>query len=314
MALIGTPQLLTTEGGVDEFFRTSYTRSFYVYATTDEDIPFILINLGFGIYSAHPDDATARCTSIKVSNPRKGFYDSVANPGGAGSPPANGTACYQWDVVSEYGPWNPIEHTEDGDPAAQPVEIKMNGVNYEQIVDIDIYGNPIVNTAGDYFDPPVTRDQTRCVLEVTRNETGFSPSTIFAYANRVNSAIWNGFPPYTVKIAPPQVVPMWSQFTSEIYSRISYTFEYDAAGWDKTLLNQGTRYLKYGGGYGGGAGTYRFNARDDKGELVTTPVLLDSLGRLLAQPINASNVVVLTYPIYQRLNFSVLGMDDIFTY
>jgi hypothetical protein len=299
----------------DHFYRTG-TRTFRVWATTDYDEVHVGTNLGIGIYNTHPSDSGMKVVNIAVGLdcPNIVYYDSRANPGGAGSPPANGTQCYQWRATVTYGPWNPIEHTNDGDPTAQQIEIKMNGVNYEQIVDLDVYGNPVVNTAGDYFDPPVTRDQTRCVLEVTRNEVGFSPATIYTYANKVNLATWNGFAARTVKIAPPSVVPMWSQFSSEVYSRVTYTFEYDPDGWDKTVLNQGNRYLSYGGGGCGGGGAVRYNARDDKGDLVTSPVLLDSLGRKLTQPINESNVVVLTYQIYETLDFSVLGMDSIFTY
>ena len=65
-------------------------------------------------------------------------------------------------------------------PLLQPIDVKWSNRSQEIVADIDINGNPVVNTAGDPFDPPLMEDDPRPVLTIVRNEAIFNQARAVA--------------------------------------------------------------------------------------------------------------------------------------
>lgn len=281
---------------INEKFERTYTRQYIVISDdiTDDEY-FIRTNLGFSLFSGHPDDAGARLKTISVQE-----QEPLTDARGDGTHHHGA----KWSATLEYGLINPIETTTTGSPEAQPIEVAINGEIYTQICDFDISGNPIVNTAGDPFDPPVERDQTRCRIEITQNLStlatgGSNPiATLLGYANSINNDVWFGFPVKTVKFQPPIIVPKYSQFADVIYYRVTYVFDYNPDTWTKKVENVGYRQLVTVSGV-----TTQQPILID-GAFATAPAYLDASGHYIPPPINSSDIDELSFDIYSQIDFT----------
>jgi hypothetical protein len=311
MGLLTLPQLEDDESTIDDQYVRTYTRTYRVYADTGSDSHYVRNNLGISIALSHPDDLQALCKGIKVRLATKTavtFYD-VNDPTNVN----NGTLAFSWLATVEYGLWNPLEHSSDGDPINQPMRFRLEGVNtpepiWETIPDDAGATKPICNSAGDYFDPPVEGDVLRLTMRVQRNERLPAIATLLKLANNVNRDVWNGFPARTVKI-DPIVLPEreYSQVSDSIYYPMEYTFQIRFDTWDKVLLDQGKRRLVTSGGT-----TTLQNILID-GIPTTSDVLLNGSGAALPSPIVPANVVYMAFEIYQKTDFTVLDMDMLFS-
>jgi hypothetical protein len=281
---------------INENFERTYTRNFIVISDDiADDEYYIRTHLGISLFAGHPDDAAARLKSISVQEGER-----LSDARGDGS----GHAGAKWNATLEYGLIHPLETTTTGIPENQPIEVSINGEIYEKAIDLDIAGNPIVNKAGDKFDPPVVRDQTRCRIEITQNLStlsagGANPiAVLLGYANSINSDVWFGFPVKTVKFQPPTIVPKYSQFSDVVYYRVTYTFDFDPEGWTKQVENAGFRQLVTSGGV-----TTQQPILVD-GAFATSACYLDAVGHYLPPPINSSTFVVLSFDVYQAIPFT----------
>lgn len=63
----------------------------------------------------------------------------------------------------------------------------------------DIFGKPFVNSAGEMFDPPLTRPISLPVLRCTRPVLNFNPALANSYVDAINSQQWGPWPAYSVK-------------------------------------------------------------------------------------------------------------------
>jgi hypothetical protein len=311
MGLYTAPQLEDDESTIDDQYVRTYTRTYRVYADLASDSWYVRNNLGIAIADSHPNDTRALCKAIKVKLATKTAvaFQDVTNPTNT----HNGSLAFSWLATVEYGLWNPLDHSADGDPVNQPLRYRLEGVNtpepvWETIADEDGVKHPVVNSAGDYFDPPVETDVLRLTLRVQRNEAGPSIATILELANKVNDAEWNGFPARTVKL-DPIVLPEreYSQVTGAIYYPMEYTFQIRFDTWDKIVLDQGKRRLVESSGT-----TTLENILVD-GIPTTSDVLLDGSGQALPRPVDPAAVVYKSFEIYQKTDFGALDMDSLFT-
>lgn len=305
MGLIGLPQYLDDDAAIDEkFFRTS-KRTFRLWATDDMNAMQVRAALPISLYSAHPSDSGAKLKGIGVSldPPGKVQYDAAKNPGGAVTPPDNGTWVLQWKATLDYGPVNPQEVSEDGDPTNQPIQVFYEGQTFQDPADEDKDGNPVVNSAYDYFDPPIMRDKTRVIVRAIRNELSFSGSLAASLADCVNSdQILDAgggvvFDVRTLKTSFPRGVPKWSQFLGANYYEVEYIFTVNHDTWDFRTLNQGYRELDPS------ASTKRRQILVE-GQPATSPVLLDSSGHALLPPVDHTNVNYVKSRVYKEISFA----------
>lgn len=289
-------RLKKVSGGIDDQYRKTSTRVYQVQATPDTDEFGVIASLGIAIFSLHPSYTRAICTAIdaELASDTLAFFSDPTNPAN----PDNGAAVLVWNLTVRYGPWNPLEHTDTGDPVDQPPEVSIEGVTFEKAVDMDINGVPVLNSAGDYFDPPVTKDEARVVIRITKNFASFTGADVLAYSNKTNGDVFYGYPIHSLKVAPPRAQQLFSQFTGSTYTRVEFQLEFNPDGWKKKVINLGLRQL---GSVGGSEALVPILFG---GVPATAPALLDEDGHALAPPVTKDNVLVLEFDIYEELDFT----------
>lgn len=250
----------------------------YGYANEILPVPYV---------STHPIYPVMLCRGIRVYQDRQ--------------------APRKWEIDATYSsqPLTGPEKDQTVNPVNRPAKIKWRTQAYRKAVDKDINGRAIVNSAGDYFDPPPEADRSHWVAMIRKNVTAV-PAAILGYDNPVNS---KGFTIQGLTVAPKvaklldiEISDLQVEGEYEFYT-FDYALEFRPAGWNLKPLDQGYRYK---------SGSDRKNILDNSTppRPVTSPRLLDGAGNVLANP-TTSNAVFLDYEIDDAKDFSILpGLDE----
>lgn len=331
MALRSIGQAPGTSAHFDQDFLRGSLRVYLALFDVGDDEMYVIRHCGFAIYQVHPSDSQQLVLDIKA--------DLVAHNT---TDPATNALANLWKIELQYGPWNPLEHPVDGNPLNLPTRFRMDFTTAEVAAFEDVDGNPIVNSAGDPYDPPLTREVTRATLTAMRNETPASVdlATLAALSNTLNADVWNGFPPKTVRLAPiklPEIA--FSQVNNSFYFPMEYVFDINFDTWVKQVLNAGFRQLDADGNLvpiliNGQPATVPVPL-DEEGHAILTPEFVDSGGDVPpdsdpggesgevpggGEPpsggtgvSSASNFVVDAYDLIRTSDFSALHLDNLFT-
>ncbi len=323
MGQFGPLQLISAEFSKDDHYQRSGSRTYRAAFDVDSDEVLVLNSIAFlpggpvlNVNQSHPSDRLAIVRQISVGQEvqepvryaqHDDFGQEVANAN-------TGRWCYLWAIKLDFGPWSPLEHSPDGNPLHVPVRFALEGVNVPvplfQDVNVDGNGNgtPIVNSAFDYFDPPVEGDDLQYVLTVTRNEpASLDIPSVMARSNKLNAAAWNGFDPKTVKCDPvkfPEIA--YSQEANVFYYPMQYVFRIRADTWRKAVLDQGTRKIDPANP------TKRRTILID-GTPATSPVMLNGSGGDLPPPLDPAQIKVFQFDIYKTTDYGAFDMDAMFT-
>lgn len=203
----------------------------------------------------------------------------------------------QWTVTLNYGPYVPF----DQDPSLWPIKVSFGGERTEKVIYFDKGGGAIVNSAGDPFDPPITIDDSRSTMTVTRNElvSVFDLTLAEMYRDKINIADWNGFEALTVKCGIISTSePQYDSNARVYYYTVTYPFMIDRKGWIKKILDAGCNELDPTSGLP----TPIMN----KGQQVSDPVPLDGSGHRNPP---AADPVTIEVDAYEEVDFSGLNID-----
>lgn len=140
---------------------------------------------------------------------------------------------YDWNVDCVY------KSTElRTNPLLEPIQesVTWNGVEIETDKYYD--GSYIVNTAGMLLDDPATKIDNRPVITYSLNQLVFPFSLAAQVRNSVNSTLWKGFAPRTIKISSMGTERVFDGKFG-IYYRVSYTFEHNPETYDFSSLSLG---------------------------------------------------------------------------
>lgn len=225
--------------------------------------------------SIHPSDNFAYLQSIEVDN-----FAPYAG----------------WKVTLTYS----TERELSEEPTQDPALTEWDGELYQRPLVIDKDGDAVCNSAGDPFDPPVMRDDSRLVSTTVKNMTAV-PTWIMSYADAVNSDAFtlDGFPVGVgqAKMQRPRVSKPMIRNNIQ-YREVTFVIQYREGGWLSEPLDIGFRKLD---------GSNRVNITDSNGDFVTAPVPLDGSGDVLADP-SPTNNVTLSFTQYTTLPFSILPL------
>jgi hypothetical protein len=187
-----------------------------------------------------------------------------------------------WIVTIEYGPYSALfaGGGPTQNPLLQPIDVSWQTRSQQTVVDQDINGLPIVNTAGDPFDPPLMEDQPRATLTVVRNEATFNQSLQIQYYNAVNSDVFANYNPLMARVLNIGSKSMFHQDAGWYY-QVTYEFEFldpisptvGLNGYRRTVLSQGMRAIS------SSVSGEKYHVMF-KGVPVTEPVLLTQKGNL----------------------------------
>lgn len=283
-SLISYNQEPQVSHAVAEDYSRIYKQSWKVKTSSDAGPAYVRANFGTALAATYTNDSGSDTDAAATLNQLDvELLEQV-----------DGGSHLLYRVTGSYGPWDPLIHASS--PLNVAALVEWEGINYEQVIDRASDGStPLVNSAGDYFDPGVTIDEARCVLKVTKNLASVTPATLMAFSNKINTDVWNGFPVKTLKFAPPRIQRLYHQnvgTNAGSYWRVEHTFEYNRYTWDRFILDQGYRQV---------VGGVRRNILVD-GAPAQSPVPLNGSGVALAVPVTAVNV--LQFQVYPDITFA----------
>jgi len=267
-------------GEADSDGRRAYHRRFLVVVNDPRDGPqTVMLSLGinpFDIYAGfdYDVDVGARIKRLEVKQ--------------------RGDDPYYYDVLVEFD--SKVEQF-PLDPLARPTLIYYGFSRYGQVVWQDVFFAPIMNSAGEYYDPPPEVDRSRLQIKMVRNEAVFDPNVALAYQDAVNSDVWFGIAPGLVRVnitGDPQ------QENGEYFYQVTYEFELRWDGWQLSILDQGRYAIPVSGGQ-------PVRILDADGAEVTDPVPLDGQGGVLAN-YSPTNAVYRTHNVYRSVPFAPLAL------
>lgn len=265
--------------GTNDFGIRRYTRGFWLSSNSRSDGPYAVGSNGSLplIGSAHNEDSSAWCRRLTVK--RAGGWRL-------------------WKVVAEYSSEFEMSTTATSDPAI----ITWSTEQFQKVAEFDTSGDAIVNSAGDYFDPPAMIDDSRRIVTVQKNLAAV-PSWLLTYQDAVNN---DTFSVGGVSIAIGQAKMQAVSITQELirgattFFQVTFTMHIQKNGWKLSILDAGFR-RKDGLGK-----MYKITSDGDE----TTPgqpVLLDGSGDVLDNP-TPSTAVFREFTVYETKAFSSLPL------
>jgi len=164
-------------------------------------------------------------------------------------------------------------------------------------------GAPILNAAGQPFDPPLTIPESVLTATVVRVEQSFDPATAIGYKDRLNDAEWYGWPAESVRCMSIESEP-FTDGDWGLLHRTTYVFGFRPPvvagsdkvfpGWAVAVLNAGKMQL---------VGTKLVKIYDQDMQPVTEPVPLRADGTWDV----ASAPVYLSFNLYKTADFEAFN-------
>jgi hypothetical protein len=166
----------------------------------------------------------------------------------------------------------------EDNPLNIPPDRRWGFVECTEPIDEDLDGKPIVNSAGDTFDPPPTDDFYDPLYTITRNEAAFGPAVALMYNDAINADPFMGAPAGSawLRVESEEVQTKKLVYWRTIYSVQFRVNERDKAGWKLRMLNQG-----YNSKFQTGSNDTEVRPVMDKktNTPISHPVLLDAKGQ-----------------------------------
>lgn len=209
-----------------------------------------------------------------------------------------------WECTVEYefDPKEPEEPTES--PLDEPTKFRWTSSLYTKPVIKDLDDEAVVNSAGDYFDPPPEIEKPRWQVNVQKNVASV-PVAVLSWAGKVNDDTFE-VDGVTVDAECARVIAIdigEYQEKDDIGFRVfTYTLEFQAEGFALELLDQGYRIKD-------GTELKDILIEDDETppgkNRPSAPVLLDGSGDILSDP-SPSTAVFLSFDVYETMDFTDL--------
>jgi hypothetical protein len=236
------------------------------------------------MFSAHPDDSGTVVVDIAVAQHED-------DP-------------FSWDVTLRYS--SVLDNGEqDENPLNQPAVIEYGSAQFQKIAYRTINGEAVTNSAGTFFDPPVTIDDSRPVIRITKNKATFSASQAMAYRNAINTDAFLGIAPYCARVTHFGGVKRFKNVSGLLlpYWEVSLEIHVDHETWLAQVLDQG--YYVRTGSTLEGKPIFNDIRYTSSGQSVAGPVMMDGNGLQLN---DGATPVFLSFQVYRELPFAPLEM------
>jgi hypothetical protein len=199
-------------------------------------------------------------------------------------------------------------------PFNAPAKVRWGSEDEEFAVTHDKNAVPILNKAGDPFDPPLTIPIPTAVITASLNQHYFDQTWITTYKGRVNNATWLGWPTGCVLCKDIRSDCDWNIDVNGWVWSVEYDFAIRSPivvsstniypGFAALVMNAGLRQKTAAGNR---------SPIIVQGAPVSTPWPLDSSGVMYAEN-STTAPIYLPFDIYPQADFSVLGMpSDLFS-
>jgi hypothetical protein len=277
------------QGSSEGLAKTTSSRSWRVVTNNRYDDDVFVIRYGLSsnllpqLYSPHPSWQALTARKVTASNQ-------------ADSP-------HHYIVTVEYSS-APLDKEDkdkedNPDPTTRPAVIKWNTVLYREAVEKDVDGDAILNSAGDYFDPPIERDRSNWTCNVRKNLAN-PPTWLLDYNNcPINSSSFtvDGVSVQARKARLSMIDIGEKQIENDVNFRtVTITLEFKKEGWQASILDQGLKEVDGG----------ELKPIMIDGKSLTSPQLLS--GGVHIDAPSPDNAEFLDYDIYDEKDFSVLPL------
>lgn len=198
-----------------------------------------------------------------------------------------------WEARLEYT--SQLEQLPDN-PLLRPTIVSGGFQMYQKTIEKDIFGQPILNTAGGKLEG-IEIDDPRPHCTMTRNESAYNWAFFAAnYVNYVNIAPFYGAFAYQVKCS--NVAGQGPNFENGVmFYTVTYEFQFRLELWSPlSFLNRGRKNKD---------GT---PCTDANGNEMDEPALLDNNGKQLPWPVNTTNATFIKPVCYYPTDFNTLGL------
>jgi hypothetical protein len=207
----------------------------------------------------------------------------------------------KWTIEATYSSKPIKENQAEENPLNRPAQIEIETASYRRAIWSDINGNAVLNSAGDYFDPPVEIDVGYWTFRVKKNVADI-PTYLLDYENAVNNAAFTirglSIGQYEAKLSNIRVGDLKIEGDYQ-YFEFSYTMERRREKWiPLKVLDQGLRFKSE-------ANRKHIMDNSTPPRPVTSPRLLDGNGAVLSDP-TPTNAKYREFTVYYARNFSVL--------
>lgn len=128
-------------------------------------------------------------------------------------------------------------------PLDRPVEGMTYFAQTIEPIDTDADGNPICNSAGEGFDPPLQEEFSYRVYEFSKNYATFSDAAADVLIETLNAATWNGWTGGTCRMKAIGREPRTEEIDGQevTYQRVTYRVHARKEGWKRRVVDQGYR-------------------------------------------------------------------------
>ncbi len=206
---------------------------------------------------------------------------------------------YNWEVVCEY---SGVE-----EPLTMPYRLSYSYSTVTELIDRDLDGQPIMNSANETPDPPLTEEYVDLVMRFEIDWETINSEMMADYGNAVNSDTWRGYAPGTCLIK--NIDANAARVAGLTYYAVSIEIHVRPDGWERRYLDEGYRTIvKDAGGNPelDDDGYIKYQTiTDENGQPLTAPAMLDGHGSRLAE---GADPVFLERKTKKERPFSVLNL------
>ena len=204
----------------------------------------------------------------------------------------------QWLLTCEYEVY--LEVPED--PLLARPKIQYGSNRFQTTILFDQDGNPIVNSAFDFFEESPEKDDSRNLMTIVRNEAKYDPSLTRGCRNTINNAPWFGEPKFTWKCLDVTGQMVLDSFGNN-YWEVTYEYENKPETWVLKLLDVGYNSIDLTDGK-------RVQIRDKENHPLTAPRPLNSDGTAKNEDDLPDELEFHTYP---EIDFTIFNLDSFYT-
>lgn len=202
-----------------------------------------------------------------------------------------------WTAGIDYKTGDPQNVAES--PLDRPAIVSWDDAETTEPVYTDRNDEPIINSSGETYDPPVQRPFWDLMITVQRNVASHNPIAALAYRGTVNSS---SFQIRGWTINPQKALLIGWSATEQFENNVYYAAETiriacRGDGWKRNLLDQG--YLELNGGNEAQV------ILDAQGMPLNQPVKLDGFGHRLAE---GQPAVFKAYELFGYKDFNDIGL------
>lgn len=151
-----------------------------------------------------------------------------------------------WDVEQVFStkPEKRCQDTQFEDPLLEPIKIRGSTNTYQEEGTVDRFGYAITNSSYEQIRGPQNEwDAGRDVIVIEHNVAVLNHSLCTSMRHHVNDRTMWGYPARTIKMSDFT----WSEHyygTCHKYFTRVFTFEIRQEGWDRDVMDEGTKALK----------------------------------------------------------------------